>query len=269
MSNSTFYSPLFKGRFTGNALSRWEVICHFLKVWCVPENHPFPDLNDYESRLMVAAMDIFHRKISAVDKTVLSLRDITALPASTRKWFALGEQATLDTDLNIVIREHVKVFPLEDVLPTLSAPRSIAIQLSAEGDVVWAVQETLWAEDDPPVDIYFTLEELGPGYQETISSVSEFALRQLLSYNTVSPKCYETMSMRYTDTDLEALRAWFDYSLQFDPGVGISGPIEIMERENAVAIVINKKHLTISLFCDPKMLELPEILHAQLTQQQE
>lgn len=61
MLNDVSYSPIFKGEFPENAVSRWQAICNFLRVWCAPDNVPFPELDTYESRLICAVMDIYHK----------------------------------------------------------------------------------------------------------------------------------------------------------------------------------------------------------------
>ena len=245
MPDTRQYTPVFKGELPSDTESRWEAIRRFISRWCRPADSPLPETYNGNSKLIDNANAISDGAVSY----------------SIGQWLALVENsAILDSPH---IRDCPVIQPIEEFFKDGKIGNATVILESGEGDVYWAVENDRLRDDDPPVHIYQKYDPSSPALVGRNGSVSEFALKYVCLYNEHSVGNTEWFSADGTEDDVRNVVDWFDYALAFDSDDGLFSHFELLESNN-IAAFVNGTRIEVSLFCDPAMLDMPQLLTTQM-----
>ncbi|NEO88215.1 MAG: hypothetical protein F6J87_28750 [Spirulina sp. SIO3F2] len=179
------------------------------------------------------------------------------LPLSFREYIAFADELIAQNAFRI-LRDGYRVRRLDEHSAT-------SLLLISENDVYWAVKDEFFADDDPPVDIYFLdydndKERRFIGRGTRYPSITSFVLEHMAHflYGKGGGFC---VRVELTDANRNEMYAVFPVTSQMDN-------IQIFEKKNIVVFLIsdindNKRQMMhVNFFRPIPTAEIPECLKA-------
>jgi len=241
------YAPIFRGIFPIDAHARWSKIRQFLSRWCLSGDARLPDFSRANSGLVELAREMYGESLSH----------------SVQQWLALADYAAKTG--KPFVRDCPVLESLEKSFPEESLVDATVILITGEEDLFFAIPNSKLRDDDPLVEVYQKSDPLSPAHYGQINSVSEFALKYFCLINQYAVDNHEWFAADGTDLEIESAMAWFDHALFFDsPDVVMCNNFGLLESADVVAIRSGTR-LDVSIFRDPRTLDLPEFLQRNLT----